>query len=179
MAGEVPAQTGNDHPTITPMGAFPTADGWINIAASSPDQWRRFCEAIGRPDWLEKDEWRSAGRRTRVRAEVNAAVAAETRKQPSAHWVDVMEEAGIPCGPIYTVDQAFADPQVKHLGMAAPVTIPGSVRRTWSPRRSTSMASTSRSDGAAPAKPDATDEVLAEVGYSRADIAAMRAAGAI
>ena len=179
MAGEVPGQTGNDHPTMTPMGTFPASDGFINVAASSPDQWRRFCEALGRPDWLEKDEWRSAGRRTRARAEVNAAVAEETRKQPSAHWVAVMEEAGIPCGPIYTVDQVFADPQVKHLGMAAPVTHPrlGPTQMVASPINIDGIDKSIRN--AAPAKPDATDEVLAAVGYSGAEIEAMRKAGAI
>jgi len=179
MAGEVPGQTGNDHPTMTPMGTFPAADGFINIAASSPDQWRRFCEALGRPDWLEKPEWRSAGRRTRVRAEVNAAVAAETAKQPSAFWVGVMEEAGIPCGPIYTVDQAFADPQVKHLGVAAPVTHPrlGPTQMVASPINIDGVDKSIRN--AAPAAPDATDEILASVGYSPAEIAAMREAGAV
>jgi crotonobetainyl-CoA:carnitine CoA-transferase CaiB-like acyl-CoA transferase len=179
MAGEVPGQTGNDHPTITPMGAFPTSDGWINVAASSPDQWRRFCEALERPDWLKKDEWRSAGRRTRVRAEVNAAVAEETSKKPSAHWVELMEEAGIPCGPIYSVDQAFADPQVKHLGVAAPVTHPrlGPTHMVASPINIDGVDKSIRT--AAPAKPDSTDEILASVGYSPAEIAAMRKAGAV
>ncbi len=179
IAGEVPGQTGNDHPTMTPMGTFPASDGFINIAASSPDQWRRFCEALGRPDWLEKDEWRSAGRRTRARAEVNAAVAEETRKRTSAHWVSVMEEAGIPCGPIYTVDQAFADPQVKHLGVAAPVTHPrlGAIEMVASPINIDGVDKAIRN--AAPAAPDATDRVLAEVGYSPAEIAEMRKAGAV
>jgi crotonobetainyl-CoA:carnitine CoA-transferase CaiB-like acyl-CoA transferase len=179
IAGEVPGQTGNDHPTMTPMGTFPASDGFINIAASSPDQWRRFCEALGRPDWLEKDEWRSAGRRTRVRAEVNAAVAEETRKQSSAHWVSVMEQAGIPCGPIYTVDQAFADPQVKHLGVAAPVNHPrlGPTHVVASPINIDGVDKAIRN--AAPAKPDATDEILAQVGYSPAEIADMRESGAV
>ncbi|HLK26926.1 MAG TPA: CoA transferase [Caulobacteraceae bacterium] len=179
MAGEVPGQTGNDHPTMTPMGTFPAADGFINIAASSPDQWRRFCEAIGRPDWLEREEWRSAGRRTRVRAEVNAAVAAETAKQPTAHWVAAMEQAGIPCGPIYTIDQTFADPQVKHLGMAAPVEHPrlGATHMVASPINISGVEKAIRC--AAPAKPDATDAVLAAAGYSASEIARMRQAGAI
>src|SRR5665213_2918650 len=119
MAGEVAGQTGNDHPTIAPSSAYPTADGHINIAASSPKQWRNLCEAMGHLDWLENADWRSSGRRSRARADINAAIAEDTVQKPSAHWVELLEGVGIPCGPIYSIDQAFADPQVKHLGMAA------------------------------------------------------------
>src|SRR5579872_240706 len=179
VAGEVPGQSGNDHPTQTPMGAFPASDGHINIAASSPAQWKRFCEVLGRPDWLAKDAWRSVGRRTRDRAAVNAAIAEETRKHPSAYWVDAMEKVGIPCGPIYTIDQAFADPQVKHLGVAAPIQHPrlGATHVVASPinMRGVDKAIRTPAQGA----PENTEEVLAELGYSAGDIAAMREAGAI
>ena len=115
MDGEVPGQMGNDHPTMAPMGVFPTADGHVNIAASSPAQFERFCEAAGRPDWPKDERWSSTRRRGENRAALNAAIAEETRKQPSAWWVERLEAAGIPCGPILAVDQVFADPQVKHL----------------------------------------------------------------
>ncbi len=179
MAGEVPGQTGNDHPTIAPSSAYRTADGWINIAASSPAQWKRFCQAMGRNDWLENVEWRSSGRRSRARADINAAIAAETIRQPSAHWVNLLEEAGIPCGPIYTVDQAFADPQVKHLGVAAPVTHPrlGPTYMVASPLNLVGVEKSIRC--AAQLKPENTDEVLESAGYSPAEIEAMRAQGAV
>ena len=179
MAGEVAGQSGNDHPTIAPSSVYPTADGHINIAASSQLQWERMCQAMGRTDWLANPEWRSRGRRVRERAAVNAAIAEETAKQPSAHWVDLLEAAGIPCGPIYSIDQAFADPQVVHLGMAAPVDHPrlGPTHMVASPLNISGVDKAIRS--AAQVTPENTDEILASVGYSQAEIAAMRADGAI
>ena len=117
---EVAKQAGNDHPTGIPTGVFPTSDGHFNIAAASERVWERICDAIGKSEWKAKPEWhtqtRSADR------ELNAAIGEITRHKPSAHWVELFEEAGVPCGPIYSIDQVFADPQVQHLGMAAPVT---------------------------------------------------------
>jgi formyl-CoA transferase len=124
MDGEVPEQVGNAHPTMVPMGAYPTSDGQINIAASTSQQWRRFCEVCGRRDWLENPAWARSADRQRDRANIDAAIAEQTRQQPSAYWVERLEHAGIPCGPIYRVDQMFADPQVKHLQCAAPVEHP-------------------------------------------------------
>jgi crotonobetainyl-CoA:carnitine CoA-transferase CaiB-like acyl-CoA transferase len=178
MAGEVAGQSGNDHPTIAPSSVYPTADGHINIAASTPKQWRVLCEAMGHPDWLENADWRSSGRRSRARADINAAIAEDTAKKPSAHWVDLLESVGIPCGPIYTIDQAFADPQVRHLGMAAPVDHPrlGPTHMVASPLNISGVDKAIRST--APVRPESTDEVLASVGYSESEIAAMRASGA-
>ena len=179
MAGEVAGQTGNDHPTIAPSSAYRTADGYINIAASSPKQWRRLCEAMGHPEWLENAEWRSSGRRSRARVEINAAIAEDTVQKPSAHWVELLEAAGIPCGPIYSIDQAFADPQVKHLGMAAPVDHPrlGPTHMVASPLNISGVDKAIRS--VAQVAPENTDEVLASVGYSESEIAAMRESGAV
>jgi formyl-CoA transferase len=179
MAGEVAGQSGNDHPTIAPSSAYRTADGYINIAASSPKQWRRLCEAMGHPDWLENAEWRSSGRRSRARAEINAAIAEDTVRKPSAHWVELLEGVGIPCGPIYRIDQAFADPQVRHLGMAAPVDHPrlGPTHMVASPLNISGVDKAIRS--VAPVLPESTDEVLASVGYSETEIAAMRESGAV
>ena len=179
MAGEVAGQSGNDHPTIAPSSAYRTADGYINIAASSPKQWRRLCEAMGHPEWLENAEWRSSGRRSRARVEINAAIAEDTVQKPSAHWVELLEGVGIPCGPIYTIDQAFADPQVRHLGMAAPVDHPrlGPTHMVASPLNISGVDKAIRS--VAQVAPENTDEVLASVGYSESEIAAMRESGAV
>src|SRR3982074_563981 len=118
IAGEVAGQAGNDHPTGIPTGVFPTSDGYINIAASGGRMWERFCEVIGHPEWPTKPEWRTPKGRSTDRAAINAAIGEITQHQPAEHWINVFDEAGIPCGPIYTIDQVFADPQVKHLGMA-------------------------------------------------------------
>jgi formyl-CoA transferase len=179
MAGEVAGQTGNNHPTIAPSSAYPTADGYINIAASWPAQWKKMCEVMGRTDWLENPDWRSSRGRVSNRDSLNAAIAEETRTRPSAHWVELLETAGIPCGPIYTIDEAFADPQVKHLGVAAPVDHPrlGKTRMVASPLNVSGADKSLR--GPAPIRPDHTDEVLAAVGYSPAELAEMRSAGVI
>jgi crotonobetainyl-CoA:carnitine CoA-transferase CaiB-like acyl-CoA transferase len=124
MDGEVAGQAGNDHPTFIPMGVFPASDGHINIAASSDRLWTRFCDAIEKPEWKDRDEWKTAGARSRLRKEINAAIGEVTKLKPSAHWIELLEESGIPCGPIYSIDQVFADPQVRHLAMATPIAHP-------------------------------------------------------
>jgi formyl-CoA transferase len=179
MAGEVAGQMGNDHPTLAPMGVFPTADGHVNIAASSPAQFERFCEAAGRPDWPKDPRFSGGRRRAEHRAELNAAIADETRKRPSAWWVERLEAAGVPCGPILSVDQVFADPQVRHLKMAAPVDHPrlGATEMVDSPINMEGLETEIRS--VAPLKANDTEAVLAEVGYSREEIGAMRTDGAI
>ncbi len=179
MAGEVAGQSGNNHPTIAPSSAYPTADGYINIAASTPKQWRRLCEAMGHLDWLENADWRSSGRRSRARADINAAIAEDTVQEPSAHWVELLEGVGIPCGPIYSIDQAFADPQVKHLGMAAAVDHPrlGPTHMVASPLNLSGVDKAIRC--VAPVLPEDTDAVLASVGYREDEIAAMRESGAV
>jgi len=174
MAGEVAGQTGNDHPTLAPMGVFETADGHVNIAASSPAQFGRFCELLGQPDWPADPRWSSSRRRLENREALNAAVAAEIRKRPNAWWIEQLETAGIPCGPILAIDQVFADPQVRHLGMAGPVEHPrlGSTHMVASPLNLDGLGKPIGPP--APLKPEDTDQVLAELGYSPAEIAAMR-----
>ena len=179
MSGEVAGQSGNDHPTIAPSSVYPTADGHINIAASWPAQWATMCEVMDRRDWLENPDWRSSKGRVAHREALNAAIAEETRTRPSAHWVELLESVGIPCGPILSIDEAFAQPQVEHLGMAVPVDHPrlGPTRMVASPLTITDADRTPR--GPAPGGPEHTDEVLAEVGYGPEEITAMRAEGAI
>jgi formyl-CoA transferase len=179
MAGEVAGQMGNDHPTIAPMGVFPAADCPINIAASTPAQFERFCDAAGRRDWLEDERFSSTRRRTANRVALNAAISEETKLRPAAWWVEQLEAAGIPCGPILTIDQVFADPQVKHLGMATPVDHPrlGETHMVASPINLAGLETGVRQ--VAPPVPADTDAVLAEVGYSPAEIDDMRRAGAI
>jgi formyl-CoA transferase len=124
MDGDIPGQVGNGHPTLVPTGAYPTRDGHVNIAPSSPRQWQTFCELVGKPEWLTRAEWSGFRNRQRARAEIDAAIGQETRAHTTAYWVERLEQAGIPCGPIYRMDEVFADPQVKHLQMAAPVEHP-------------------------------------------------------
>jgi formyl-CoA transferase len=133
--GEVAEQAGNGHPTLVPTGAYPTSDGHVNIAPSSPRQWQTFCELLERREWLSRPAFATYAQRLQNREAVDAAIAEETRKQKTAYWVERLEQAGIPCGPIYSLDQVFADPQVEHLQMAAPVAHPkgGATRLVASP----------------------------------------------
>src|SRR5579875_2070105 len=110
MKGDVAGQAGNDHPTGIPTGVFPTADGHINIAASSGRLWERFSGAIGHPEWATRPGWETQKGRSADRKAINAAISEITKTQPSSHWIELFEGAGIPCGPINTIDQVFADP---------------------------------------------------------------------
>ena len=178
MKGEVAKQAGNDHPTGTPTGVFPTSDGYINIAAASERVWLRLCDTVGHPEWKEKPEWNTRQKRTEDRAAVNAAISEITKHKPSAHWVELFEEAGVPCGPINTIDQTFADPQVQHLGLAAPVAGPkGEFKIVGSPLNMEGIAKKIRS--ATPSAGEHTDEVLKSVGYTDAQLKDMRAKGVI
>ena len=177
--GEVAKQAGNDHPTSIPTGVFPTSDGHINIAASSARVFERFCEAIGHPEWNKRPEWNTTANRSKDRKNVNATIAEVTKTKPSAHWIEVFEEAGVPCGPIYTIDKVFADPQVQHLGIARPMNSPqlGTFNVVGSAINMTGVPKDIRI-ATEPAGAQ-TDEVLRSVGYSDEEIAQMRAKGVI
>jgi crotonobetainyl-CoA:carnitine CoA-transferase CaiB-like acyl-CoA transferase len=179
MRHEVPQQAGNDHPTGIPTGVFPTSDGMINIAASSARLWERFCDAIGRPEWKAKEAWKTQKGRSAARAEINAAIAAVTREQPADHWVELFEGAGIPCGPINTIDKVFADPQVQYMKIARPVAHPrlGEIDLVGSAITLSGYPKDIRT--ATPEAGEHTEEVLREVGYGADEIAEMRAKGAI
>ncbi len=179
MNGEVAGQAGNDHPTGIPMGVFPASDGHINIAASSNNLWKQFCDAIGHPEWKSKEEWKTPGKRSANRNAINAAIGEVTIQKPAAYWIELLEQAGIPCGPIYSIDQVFADPQVQHLQIATPMTHPklGNTQVVNSPLNLSGVPKGVRSP-----VPDAgahTAEVLRSVGYSDSEIDAMRSKGVI
>jgi crotonobetainyl-CoA:carnitine CoA-transferase CaiB-like acyl-CoA transferase len=116
--GVVPAQEGNHHPTLVPMGCFQSKDGWVNIAGPSGRLLWRFCEVIGLPDLPDDPRFDSGPKRSANRAELNEIVAARLRERTTAEWVDALNAAGVPCGPVYSLDETFADPQVRHHGMA-------------------------------------------------------------
>jgi len=179
MDGEVAGQAGNDHPINIPMGVFPTADRPINIAASSPKLWDVFCRAVGKPDWLEVPEWKTVQGRSKDRSRVNAAVAEVTKTKSSAHWIDALEEVGIPCGPINDIAQVFADPQVGHLEMAMPFRHRrrGQTKIVATPVTLEGLSTGVRRD--VPNLGEHSSEILAEAGLTPDEIASLRAAGAV
>ena len=179
MSGEVAGQVGNDHPTNMPTSAYTTADGHMNVAASGTTMWRRLCEALGRKDLIDSPDYTDMVARSKNRMALNAEIDTAMRAKTSGEWQEILNEAGIPCGPIYSIDQTFADPQVKHLGAAVEVTHP----RLGKQRILNQMVTLSRTPaGMAAASPDKgehSDEVLAELGYDAASIGALRTAGVI
>ncbi|HSF07458.1 MAG TPA: CoA transferase [Methylomirabilota bacterium] len=177
--GEIAPQAGNDHPTGIPTGVFTTADGHINIAASGQVMYRRLCEAIGAGHLIDDPRFRTMADRSRNRAAMNAELDRVLVARPSAEWIEILNKSGVPCGPILNIKQVFEDPQVQHLGLAQPVRHPerGEIRVQGLP------AVLSRTPGAirraAPVHGQHTDEILAEFGYSREEIAALRRDGVV
>ncbi|WP_424814668.1 CaiB/BaiF CoA transferase family protein [Roseococcus sp. YIM B11640] len=177
--GEVAGQAGNDHPVNTPMGVFPSADKPINIAASSPKLWEVFCRAVGKEEWLEKPEWKTVEDRTRHRAEVNAAVGELTSRHPSEYWIEKLEQAGIPCGPVNNIREVFEDPQVEHLDMVwqVPHAKLGTAGVVRTPINIEGLRPGIRRP--VPELGEHADEILTEAGLTGEEIAALRAKGVL
>ncbi len=124
MNQEVPGQSGNDHPTSSPTGVFPTRNGHMNIAAMGNDIFMRLCKVIGAEELLADDRFRTVPLRAKNRPALNAAISDRTRLKDTEEWIALMNEQGVPCGPILSMDQTFENEQVRHLQMAAPLAHP-------------------------------------------------------
>ncbi len=178
MSGEVAGQAGNNHPTGVPTGTFKAKDGYVNIAPTPP-MWKRFCVAIGREEWASDPKYATPKDRRKHREELNGLISAMTEKQDMTVLVELFNKAGVPCGPVNTIDQAFNDPQVKHLGIAkdVPSRALGTIKLIGQPvnlsRTPTTMVT------GAPEYAEQADEILAEFGYSAKDIEAFRKNGAV
>ena len=179
MEQQVPMQVGNDHPTSMPTSAYTTADGYMNVAASGDGMWMRVCKAIQREDLLTRDEFKGGANRAKNRTALNAELNAAFKHKTSHEWVSMLNEMGVPCGPIYSMDQVFADPQVQHLQAATPVDHP-SLGRINILNQAARLSRTPASMAAATPEQGAhNDEVLTEIGYSASEIQALRAARVI
>src|SRR5262245_5362003 len=107
MSGEVPAQVGNDHPTSMPTSAYTTADGYMNVAAAGSKIYKRMCDAIGRPELVDHPDFNHEKLRAKNRHALNAEINKSLKSRPSAEWVEILNKAGVPCGPIYSMDKVF------------------------------------------------------------------------
>ena len=179
VAGEVPPQAGNDHPTSIPTGVFKTKDGHINIAPAGDIGWSRLCNALDDPNMTQNPDFADGQKRSKNRAAVNTSIEACTVKRTSAEWIEVLEEAGVPCGPIYSVDEVFADPQVQHVGMTHPVTHDtlGDMDLVGQPINMSRFQP--RTGMPTPTSGQHTDEILSEYGFEDDIIAKLRAQGII
>ena len=174
--GKVPQATGNEHPLTVPTGVFATSDGFLNLAAIGQNMWKRLCTALGIEHLIDEPGLGSDPERVQNRARVNAAVGAVFRTRTTAHWTDVLLQAGVPCGPIYSVDDVFADVQVKHLGIARTMHHPelGDIEVVGLPMQ---FSRYPRNEGPmlpAPHQGDQTDTILGGLGYSPEQIAQLR-----
>ena len=174
VAGEVPGQVGNDHPTSMPTSAYTTADGYMNVAAAGKVMWQRLCEVIGRNDLFDHPDYRDADLRSKNRAGLNAEMNKALAAKTSAEWVEILNRAGVPCGAINTMDMVFADPQVRHLQAAAEVAHPRLGKLKLINQAVKLSRTPARLASATPERGEHTDEVLRELGYDKAGIARLR-----
>ena len=174
MKGEVAPQAGNNHPTSIPTGVFKTADGHINIAAAGDIIWERLCKVLDVPDMAENPDFASGADRSENRDAVNAGIEKRTVGKTSAEWIDLLNEAGIPCGPIYFIDQVFDDEQVKHIGMKHLVEHPELGKFNVLGQAITMSRHKPRTGVATPMRGQHTDEVLTELGFGAEEIADLR-----
>ncbi|PWB65392.1 MAG: formyl-CoA transferase [Bradyrhizobiaceae bacterium] len=174
VAGEVAPQAGNNHPTSIPTGVFGTADGHINIATAGHTMWERLCRAIDAADLLDVPDYATGAARSKNRDALNAEIERRLAGRTSAEWVERINGAGVPCGPIYRVNEMFADPQVRHLGPSQPVVTRDGATLNLLAQPVSLSRTPSRLAAPPPARGEHTDEVLAEFGFSRQEIAALR-----
>ena len=179
QAGEVPKQAGNNHPTSIPTGVFKTRDGHINIASTGQVMWERLCKAIQLPELIDHPDYKTGALRSKNRDAINAAIEAQTVTRTSADWIAIFNEIGVPCGPIYSIDQVFADEQVKHLGIAQDANKPTGETETFVGQPVALSRTPSKIVATPPELGQHTDEVLKEFGFADNEIAELHAAKAV
>lgn len=179
VEGRVPRANGNDHPYSTPMGVVETADGHINIGVGGETQWANFCRAIERPDLKDHPDYCVQEQRLRHRTALMAELGKVFATRPSREWLARLTAHDVPAGPIYAMDEVFADPQVEHLAMAVPVEHPrlGTIRLVATPLDMSRTPVSVRSP--APDLGADADGILAELGLSGSQIADLRSAGVV
>lgn len=181
MSGDIADQQGNDHPTQVPMGTYPAKDGLVNLAAFGDVMWGRFCEALAADSLRDHENYQSVKARLQHKEAVKADMSAVTQTFTVAQLVDKLNAAGVPCGPINTIGDAFEDEQVQHLRMAkaAPHEDLGNLNLVRSPINLSSFPHPEQFDRAAPDPGADTADVLAAIGLAQAEIDALAGAGAI
>jgi crotonobetainyl-CoA:carnitine CoA-transferase CaiB-like acyl-CoA transferase len=176
---EVAPQAGNNHPTNIPSGVFRTTDGHINIASAGQEMFSRFCRASGLGSLTTDPDFATPKARYKNRDKLNAIMEDVTATKSSAEWIDIMNRAGVPCGPIYRMNEVFADPQVQHLGIVQPVEHPSLGRLDLIGQAVTLSRTPSQLRSATPERGEHTDAVLRELGYDGDTVARFRRDGVV
>jgi crotonobetainyl-CoA:carnitine CoA-transferase CaiB-like acyl-CoA transferase len=179
-AGEIPGKWGTAHVNIVPYQAFKMRDGYMLIGAANDRLWVKLCEAIGLPEVGHDPKYATNAQRVQHREEIIRLLEARLATRTRQEWESILSPLGIPCGPINRMDEVFADPQVRHLQMVLEATHPqvGTIRMVRNPVTFSLTPVDLRQ--APPRLGEQTEEVLRDLlGYSAADVAALRAAGVV
>jgi crotonobetainyl-CoA:carnitine CoA-transferase CaiB-like acyl-CoA transferase len=179
QAREVPKQAGNNHPTSIPTGVFKTRDGHINIASTGQVMWERLCNAIEAPELIKHPDYSTGALRSKNRDALNAEIDKRTVNKSSAEWIEIFNTIGVPCGPIYSIDQMFGDEQVKHIGIAQGARRPDGSEQIFVGQPVSLSRTPSTIVATPPEQGQHTDEVLKEFGFADNEIAELHKAQAV
>lgn len=178
--GDIPERTGNFHRTISPFETFETRDGHLNLALATDSMFEQFCELIDRPDLVEDDRFATNSDRVNNRTEIHRLLEEETRQKTTEQWLELLDDAGIPAGPINNLAEVFSNPQVLARNMVESLEHPeaGEIQVTGIPLK---MSETSGDvEQAPPTLGQDTARILSErLGYSSDRIEELRARGVI
>ncbi len=167
---DVPVQVGNDHPTSSPMGLFEATDGVFNLGASGEGNWVRLCKLLYRPEWLSDEEFKTEPLRVKYRARLTPLLAVIFKTQSVQYWVKLLNDAGVPAGPVYSVPQVFEDEQVQHLGVTTSLVTDFGKEMHYINQPVVLERTPAQVVAQAPGWGQHTDEVLIEAGYSAIEI---------
>ena len=179
MDKRIPLQRGNDHPQIVPTGVYESSDGYFTLSTVGNDSYQRLCKAIGAPELADDERFVTAALREENRDDMNFLINEATQKRTASEWVESLNDAGVPAGPIYKLDEMFDDPQVRETGIVQPIDHPhlGTVDILGQPIELSRTPAQFRR--APPDLSQHTDEILKEVGLDADRIAALRKNGVI
>jgi formyl-CoA transferase len=177
--GEVPPPVGNHHPLTAPMGVYRARDGFFNLAVGNDDMWRRFCKALDEPALAEDPRFAGMLSRVKHRAALDATLEAAFARRTAVEWVETLNAAGVACGPINTVDQVFADPQIRQADLVREV-----ANAAWGPHKVLALPvhlsrTPARVERAAAMTGEHTRAVLGGLGYDAATLDTLQAEGVI